>query len=49
MTRRTRGEFRGIDAAAGEALEPTLDGATLQDLDAACAQTAAAFQLYRAL
>ena len=47
-TRGSRGELRGIDAATGEALEPTFGGATLQDLDAACAQAAAAFQPYRA-
>ncbi|PHY12415.1 aldehyde dehydrogenase (NADP(+)), partial [Caulobacter sp. B11] len=48
-TRGSQGELRGIDAASGEALEPAFGGATLSDLDAACALAASAFQPYRAL
>ena len=48
-TRGSQGEIRGIDAATGEALETVFGGATLQDLEAACAAAAAAFQPYRAL
>ncbi|WP_394116291.1 aldehyde dehydrogenase (NADP(+)) [Xanthobacter lutulentifluminis] len=45
----THGEVRGIAAATGAPLEPAFGGATLQDLDRACALAAAAFDPYRAL
>ncbi len=48
-TRGVQGELRGINPATGETLEPAFGGATLQDLETACANAAAAFQPYRAL
>lgn len=48
-TRGFQGEIRGIDPATGETLEPAFGGATLQDLEVACALASAAFQPYRAL
>lgn len=43
------GEIRGLNPATGETLEPGFGGASLADLDAACALAAQAFQPYRAL
>ncbi|OZA75219.1 MAG: aldehyde dehydrogenase (NADP(+)), partial [Caulobacter sp. 39-67-4] len=48
-TRGAQGEIRGVNPATGEVLDPAFGGATLQNLEAACAQAAAAFQPYRAL
>jgi alpha-ketoglutaric semialdehyde dehydrogenase len=45
--RGTQGEIRGINADTGETMEPSFGGATLEDLDAACALADAAFDTYR--
>ncbi|MFC6337253.1 aldehyde dehydrogenase family protein [Pseudomonas sp. CCM 7891] len=42
------GEFRGLDAATGQTLEPAFGGAGLADLDRACSLAEAAFDDYRA-
>lgn len=41
------GAFRAIEAATGEPLEPAFGGASLRDLDAACALADDAFDTYR--
>lgn len=41
------GAFRAIEAATGAPLEPAFGGASLQDLDAACALADDAFDAYR--
>ncbi len=41
------GEFRAIEAATGEPLEPAFGGASLHDLETACALADAAFDTYR--
>jgi len=45
--RGTNGELHGIAAASGERLEPSFGGATLQDVDAACALAWSAFDRFR--
>ena len=45
--RGTSGEIRGLNAETGEPMEPSFGGATLEDLDAACALADAAFDTYR--
>lgn len=41
------GEIRGVDAASGEVLEPTFRGATIGQLEQACALAEAAFDGFR--
>ncbi|OXH87947.1 aldehyde dehydrogenase (NADP(+)), partial [Burkholderia multivorans] len=41
------GTFHAIAAATGEPLEPAFGGASLQDLETACALADDAFDLYR--
>ena len=41
------GEFRAIEAATGEPLEPAFGGASVHDLETACALADAAFDTYR--
>ncbi|KVE40023.1 aldehyde dehydrogenase (NADP(+)) [Burkholderia sp. TSV86] len=41
------GSFRAIDAATGEPIEPAFGGASLRDLDHACALADDAFDVYR--
>jgi 2,5-dioxopentanoate dehydrogenase len=45
--RGTNGEIKAFDAASGSPIEPTFGGATLADLDAACALAWSAFDVYR--
>jgi NADP-dependent aldehyde dehydrogenase len=45
--RGTQAAFRAVEAATGQALEPEFPGASLQDLDRACALAEAAFDTYR--
>ena len=45
--RGTQGEIRAVQAETGEPMEPAFGGATLEDLDAACALADAAFDTYR--
>jgi len=45
--RGTQGEIRAINADSGETMEPSFGGATLADLDEACALADAAFDTYR--
>ncbi|MBB3999382.1 aldehyde dehydrogenase (NADP(+)) [Aureimonas pseudogalii] len=43
----TNGELKGLDAATGQAIEPAFGGASLADLDRACALADEAFDAYR--
>ena len=45
--RGTEAAFRAVEAATGESLEPDFPGASLTDLDRACALAEAAFDTYR--
>jgi 2,5-dioxopentanoate dehydrogenase len=45
--RGTEAAFRAVEAATGESLEPDFPGASLADLDRACALAEAAFDTYR--
>ncbi|RDK02041.1 aldehyde dehydrogenase (NADP(+)) [Paraburkholderia lacunae] len=45
--RGANGVFHGIDARTGELLDPSFGGATLEDLERACALAEAAFDAYR--
>ncbi|RKU04203.1 aldehyde dehydrogenase (NADP(+)) [Burkholderia sp. Nafp2/4-1b] len=45
--RGTNGELYGINAASGERMEPAFGGASVADLDEACALAWAAFDTYR--
>ncbi|WP_420606609.1 aldehyde dehydrogenase (NADP(+)) [Novosphingopyxis sp.] len=44
-----QGTFQAVEAATGEAIDPSFSQSTAQDVDAACAKAAGAFDSYRAI